>query len=413
MTDDVTVPSVASNLRTREDWLHVIIHSGEVTRVGQHLALVIYHLADSTTNIAKLSARDLERITGWGRTAIIKHLHEIHEFIRVTWGAGRAKSVFELQGVIAEVMQQKKAERDAATTEATSRSVREVAATVDTKTATTGYGHEVATQVDTKADTSRFGRPCVHEADTNSEKSAEGGTIGGETNKTQDLSLSHSHSAQARKQAAPDWMISEDGGFEGLAFELTGSDVGGLVEVYQHIEFPAELVAADRFLASQFAKVSVSVPMPERMARLHTYLAKLNRTARELKLSLGLLAANKGQPKPPEPPAPVEPPSCWFDKSAKLQVANGFEAELLQAVGGDPIRLREELDKAGGWIGVNVRGPQLIAKTRSRVTEQVKRGSAASNDTAAERRARIRKHTEEAEAKYRAEHQKRQWSGRQ
>jgi hypothetical protein len=421
-----TLP-IPSNLRTREQWLHAVLHSGRVSRIGQHLALVLYHLADVTTNIAKMSARDLERITGWSRTAITEHVNELHklgEFLSVQWGQGRAKSIFELQGVIAEVMAQKKAERDAATTDDATvdatPSGNVADATVDAKPDTKFVASQTDATVATTADTTLVASQddtkdhrCVRHADTTSEKGDEGGTIGGETKQTQDLSLSHSHTAQTRERAVPDWMTSEDGGFEGLAFELSGADVGGLIDVYQHLEFPAELVAADRFLASQFAKVSASVPMPDRMARLHTYLAKLNRTARELKLSLGLLAANKGQPKPPEPPAPVEPPSCWFDKNAKLQVANGFEAELLQAVGGDPIRLREELDKAGGWIGVNVRGPQLMAKTRSRITDQVKgRSSAAANDTQADRRARIRRHAEEAEAKYRAEHQKQQWGGR-
>src|SRR5262249_25086516 len=118
----------ASNLRTREQWIDAVLHSGRVSRIGQHLALVIYHLSDTSTNIAKLSARDLERITGWGRTAIIDHLNELHrlgEFLRVQWGQGRAKSVFELQGVIAEVMAAKKAEREAATTTVTTASVQE------------------------------------------------------------------------------------------------------------------------------------------------------------------------------------------------------------------------------------------------------------------------------------------------
>src|SRR5687767_10671730 len=97
-SDDMARP----NGFTREEWLYAILYSGKVTRIGQHLALVIYHLADPEKNSVMLSARDLERITGWSRTAIIDHLAEIEVFIRVTWGAGRAKSLFELQGIIAE-----------------------------------------------------------------------------------------------------------------------------------------------------------------------------------------------------------------------------------------------------------------------------------------------------------------------
>ena len=122
ITPDDSVNSISpdnTNLRTREDWLRAIIHSRQVNRIGQHLALVIYHLTDPSTNSATLSARDLEAITGWSKTVIVKHLREIHEFIHVKWGAGRAKSVFEMQGVIAGVMAAKKAEREIANTVAT------------------------------------------------------------------------------------------------------------------------------------------------------------------------------------------------------------------------------------------------------------------------------------------------------
>lgn len=377
----------ASNLRTREQWLHAVLHSGRVSRIGQHLALVIYHLADVATNIAKLSARDLERITGWSRTAIAEHVNELHrlgEFLRVQWGQGRAKSIFELQGVIAGVMAQKKAERDAATTIATTADTTSSGnladATAGTKPDTNVMASQLVATADATADTTVVAshadatdHRCVRHADANLEKSPEGGTIGGESNKTQDLSLSHSLCAQAREKAEPpDWMISEDGGFEGQVFELSGVEVGALATTYSYLEFPADLVGVDQFLARQFSQLEHSPPIKDRLARMHTYLAKRNREAREMRLAMGLLS---GKPQPRKQAAhavPAEPPSCWFDDDARLQVANGFKAELLDAVGGDEIRLREELNEAGGWVGVQVRGPQLIAKVRSQINRQIK-----------------------------------------
>lgn len=373
----------ASNLRTREQWLDAVLHSRRVSRIGQHLALVIYHLADVTTNIAKLSARDLERITGWSRTAIAEHINELHrlgEFLLVQWGQGRAKSIFELQGVIAGVMAQKKAERDAATMADTTPSGNVAGATADAMVATTVVASQPASIVATTADTTGYVRhvddtdhACVRQADANAEKSHEGGTIGGECNKTQDLSLSHSLCAQAREKAeTPDWMISEDGGFEGQVFELTGVEVGALATTYSYLEFPADLVGVDQFLARQFSQLEHSPPIKDRLARMHTYLAKRNREAREMRLAMGLLSGKPQPRKPAAPSTPAEPSSCWFDDDARLQVANGFKAELLDAVGGDELKLRDELNEAGGWVGVQVRGPQLIAKVRSQINRQIK-----------------------------------------
>ena len=55
--------AMRQNGYTRDEFLHAILHSGQVTKIGQHLALVLYHLADTTTNVARLSLSDLERIT--------------------------------------------------------------------------------------------------------------------------------------------------------------------------------------------------------------------------------------------------------------------------------------------------------------------------------------------------------------
>lgn len=95
--------SAGSNVMTRQQLIDRILNSGEVTKVSQHLALVIFLLCEGS-NQAKLSVRDLERITGWGRTAIRDHLSELEVFMKVTFGGGRAKTIFELQGVIEEAI---------------------------------------------------------------------------------------------------------------------------------------------------------------------------------------------------------------------------------------------------------------------------------------------------------------------
>ena len=382
-----------SNGFTREEWLREILHGGEVTRIGQHLALVIYHLSDPATNTAKLSARDLERITGWSKTAIVDHLAEIEVFIRVKWGAGRAKSLFELQGVIAEVLAEKKTVRQDATTVAVpvaeTVSGNVPAAKDATTVATTDNGNETTTTVATN-------QACGNVAATKPEM---GGTIGGENN-----NYPNKISLSPVPAQAPDWMISEDGGFEGQVFELSGADFAGLQQIYENLEWPAELVAADYFFAREFGKAAITPQPSERMGRLHQYLAKKNRDVRELRLSLKQIGGGKAERAERKLAPPAEQLSCWFDDEARLQVANGFKTDLLAAVGGDELRLREELDKAAGYVGVNTKGPQLMAKVRSRVALQAQfraKGRRAGSDQSAPgetRRERIARYIEEAQA---------------
>jgi hypothetical protein len=86
------------NGMTREEFLRRVLYSGEITKLAQHIALVICLLAEKGS--ARASVRDLERITGWTRQAIRDHLGELDIFMKVTLGIGRAKSHFELQGAI-------------------------------------------------------------------------------------------------------------------------------------------------------------------------------------------------------------------------------------------------------------------------------------------------------------------------
>ena len=89
---------IGGNGMTREEFLRRVLYSGEVTKLAQHIALVICILAEN--NAATASVRDLERITGWTRQAIRDHLTELQGFMKVTLGVGRAKTHFEIQGAI-------------------------------------------------------------------------------------------------------------------------------------------------------------------------------------------------------------------------------------------------------------------------------------------------------------------------
>jgi hypothetical protein len=86
------------NGMTREEFLRRVLYSGEITKLAQHMALVICLLAEKGS--AHASVRDLERITGWSRQTIRDHLGELDCFMKVTLGVGRAKTHFELQGAL-------------------------------------------------------------------------------------------------------------------------------------------------------------------------------------------------------------------------------------------------------------------------------------------------------------------------
>lgn len=99
-----TLEHSPDNRRTREDILDAILNSGEVSRIGQHLTLVLFCLCDVGTCVAKLSLRDLEDITGWSRQTITNHILEIKKFFEMTPGKGRGKTKFEMHGVIVGVI---------------------------------------------------------------------------------------------------------------------------------------------------------------------------------------------------------------------------------------------------------------------------------------------------------------------
>lgn len=91
------------NGMTDLDWLQLVLSGREVTRITQHLALVIFMIADLKGGATR-SVRDLEAITGWSRETIADHLSELEIFIKVTLGRGRAKTQYQLEAAITEVL---------------------------------------------------------------------------------------------------------------------------------------------------------------------------------------------------------------------------------------------------------------------------------------------------------------------
>jgi hypothetical protein len=160
-----------SNLRTRPQWLEAILYSGQVTRVSQHLALVLYHVAGDK-GVAALSMRELQTITGWGASTIHKHLSEIQDFIHVTFGTGRGKTRFELQMAITEVVEAMRSVPQVNTTVNKTDTVPEKNATPNTTVNTKPSVPDVNPTVNTST-------RSVPQVNTKPEM---GGTIGGETN---------------------------------------------------------------------------------------------------------------------------------------------------------------------------------------------------------------------------------------
>jgi len=94
-----------NNQTPAPDWLRAVLYSGEVTRVAQHLALVLFHIAGED-GVLHASLRELEAITGWSRQTLSAHLDELRLFVSTTRGHGRGKSTFELQCQITDALKE-------------------------------------------------------------------------------------------------------------------------------------------------------------------------------------------------------------------------------------------------------------------------------------------------------------------
>lgn len=351
------------NGMTRDEWLYAILNSGEVTRISQHLALVIYHLADPATNTARLSARDLERITGWGRTAIIEHLDELEIYVRVKWGQGRAKALFELQGVIAEAVKPLKIAREADTMADTRTEINSSVHQPDTTTVremdTKSYVHEADARPDTRADTKPCGEPDGHKNGVQSlvvsasrtQTPIWGDYRGVNLDSSNPESLSQGGARETvANETPPPFIIHPDGSFSGTAFEhFTAAEVAAFRTTYPFLDIPAELAAADQVLAVAFERENVEFGSRDRMARLHQYLNSMNRKASSLVQAAAQAAKSKADGKDDQ---------CWFDEH-RIVVANGFRNDLLALVGGDEKRLELTLIKTAKDVPVTLRGVEL------------------------------------------------------
>lgn len=350
-----TIPKMSTgggNERTPEEWLHSILYSGQVTRVGQHLALVLFHVANEK-GIACLSMRDLQAITGWGRTTICDHLGEIETFIKTTMGRGRGKSTFELQGLITQAIEQVRSVRQPDTNGISGQSSVRVADSIpDTKADTNEVSAQATATPDAIPDTTIIVRETDTTADTNpigvrqpDTKPEMGGTIGGVTNnKPFTVDLSQVKSTPSGMQ----WAYNSLDGFMGRVFEILPEHYAIMQATYAYLDFPADLASADGFLASEFDKSKAPANQADRLTRLEMFLASQNRKAKALQAAHDKAAAGKGS----------TDKSCFF-RDHELVVANGFRDGLLQKVGGDQAKLDETLMKAAGKIPITLKGIEL------------------------------------------------------
>jgi hypothetical protein len=90
---------IGNNGMSRDEFLRQVLYSGEVTKIAQHLALVLFLVSEGKNRI-DITVREIEDITGWGKSTIRDHISELEVFMKVTLGVGRSKTFFELQGVI-------------------------------------------------------------------------------------------------------------------------------------------------------------------------------------------------------------------------------------------------------------------------------------------------------------------------
>jgi hypothetical protein len=74
-----------------EDRLRYILYSGSLSKIAQHIALTV--LIVTNGHRVPMSLRDIERITGWGKSTIAEHLPEVEKLFPIERRGGRAKPV--------------------------------------------------------------------------------------------------------------------------------------------------------------------------------------------------------------------------------------------------------------------------------------------------------------------------------
>lgn len=395
--------AIGHNGMSRDEWLFTILRSGQVTRIAQHLALVIYHLSDPSTNIARLSTRDLEGMTGWGRTTIRHHIDELDTFIAVTWGQGRAKALFELQGVIAEAVKPLKAARDQAKNGQPSGHndvpqgnlvVSQVATTSDEDgvcgqpggqneqslvaawSATSGNGdlrghnsghlnngHAATTENGQTGGQNGTAKRLAKWPQNENGGDYRGGILDSESSHHQQGYIHHGRArsrVRETDETPPEYIVHPDGSFSGTAFEhFTATEVATMRSVFPALDIIPELINADKFLARAFEKDGTPFDSPERHARLHAFLAKKNRD------SFAMIQAMQATPKaPPQLMPGVLAEGYIVTDRLRIELVNGVRAEWVDRFGGAEDVLDDTLIELSGKIKPNSPTP-IVAQIDS------------------------------------------------
>ncbi len=139
----------------------------------------------------------------------------------------------------------------------------------------------------------------------------------------------------------------------------------GLQNAFTALQFPAELIAADRYLANEFetevAKTGIRLKYADKMARLHQYLAKLNASRSVLIKN----AMNAAQTKA----ARADDTECMWQHD-QLVVSGSFANQLLE-ICGDQNKMNSALLKIGDKVSLDLKGSNLRRVVKALFAKQI------------------------------------------
>lgn len=149
--------------------------------------------------------------------------------------------------------------------------------------------------------------------------------------------------------------------FEGDRVCLTRRELAPLQEALPHLDWARDLRIIERQVSRS---ASYGASREQLLDVLENALRAENNKNKILREKLEAAATSKNQIK--------DSADCWLTEEGRLEVANGFQGELLKLVGGDIGVLREHLDVAGGYVPALAKGRVLMASVRGQIAKQLK-----------------------------------------
>lgn len=146
--------------------------------------------------------------------------------------------------------------------------------------------------------------------------------------------------------------------FEGERLSFSDEDVRKLALAYSELQFPQDLRKAERAAIGRLPRASDV----ELLRAIEDILREMSLEHRALTQQVYAAAESKD--------AKAHGADCFIG-DGKIQVANGFEAELLREFAdGDPARLRNELDRIGQYVKMKAKGEELKLSVRAQLAKQ-------------------------------------------